>query len=41
MGMYSDWVARNPGKSDKQAVNVEFVLKILDKLFPPVGYIVH
>jgi hypothetical protein len=30
MGMYSDWVARNPGKSDKQAVNVEFVLKEID-----------
>jgi hypothetical protein len=30
MGMYSDWIARNPGKSDKQAVNVEFVLKEID-----------
>ena len=37
--MYSDWVARNPGKSDKQVVNVEWVLKVLDKLIPPVGSI--
>jgi hypothetical protein len=30
MGMYSDWIARNPGSSDKQAVNVEFVLREID-----------
>ena len=32
MGIYSDWVARNPGQSEKQVVNVEFVLKKLDDL---------
>jgi microcystin-dependent protein len=31
MGMYSDWVTRKTGASDKQAVNVEFVLKEIDK----------
>jgi hypothetical protein len=30
MGMYSDWVVRNPEASDKQAVNVEFVLREID-----------
>jgi hypothetical protein len=40
MGIYSDWVVRNPEASDKQAVNVEFVLKMLDKvcLFPVGSY---
>jgi hypothetical protein len=40
MEIYLDWVVRNPGK-DKQAANVEFVLKILDKyldLAPPIGF---
>jgi hypothetical protein len=35
MGIHSDWVARNPGKSDQQIVNVEFVLKMLDKISCP------
>jgi uncharacterized protein YdeI (BOF family) len=38
--MYSDWVERNPRQSDKQAVNVEFVLKMLDKIMDmihPIG----
>jgi hypothetical protein len=30
MGMYSDWIVRNPGSSDKQAVNIEFVLREID-----------
>jgi hypothetical protein len=37
MGMYSDWVTRNPEASDKQAVNVEFVLKIMEEKFG-MGY---
>ena len=32
MGIYSDWVVRNPGQSDKQVVNVEGLLKTLDRL---------
>jgi hypothetical protein len=39
MGIYSDWIERNPEANNKQAVNVEFVLKMLDRVaFPfPVG----
>ena len=39
MGMYSDWVARNPGQNVRQIVNIEWMLKQLDKLIPPVGSI--
>jgi hypothetical protein len=31
MGIYSDWVERNPDISDKTAVNVEWVLKKIDE----------
>jgi hypothetical protein len=34
MGFYSSYSGNN-----KQVVNVEFVLKMLDKLIPPVGFI--
>ena len=39
MGMYSDWVARNPGGNDKQIVNIEWVLKMLDKLGEAAGFL--
>jgi hypothetical protein len=34
MGFYSSYSG-----NDKQVVNVEFVLKMLDKLIPPIGFI--
>ena len=32
MGMYSGWLTRNPDKSDKQIVNIEWVLIMMDQL---------
>ena len=33
MGLYDNWLANNPGQSDKQISNVEFVLKTIDNTF--------
>jgi hypothetical protein len=35
MGIYSDWVMRNPDISDKIVATIEFVLKMLDKTACP------
>ena len=40
MGMYSDWVERNPDTNDKSMVNVEWVLKKLDECVDNVSHIV-